>query len=1062
MLKFKKGLTIRLISFILLATFLSSHTLYASSDILRLQSQLQTEEGKDRFNLTALGEFYRTNYDVQGIAINEETALASIENSKETKIPILLANKSTVHITKAQAIKGIKSKKFVLGFKGEDILLLYTDPLEFHKASGETDEIIVQGVTLPSAVLSGQKIVFKLDDIEKILYKLNKGIDDLDTSAVIQMGDPEGEYSDSDLIKLLKKDNFRSLQALIAIYYFRGGQFTMTAGMPGIDRKTFLKITGLFTAAIALNPASTLTASAPQEPMTAEQKINLAKENIGKLTAIFNKARYYMIPIDLSNLTCGRERKSMTNPARERVKKKITSDLKNGFRELRRVKKLFGDKDTLKSVLSDIGETGYDAVLLTFWGLKKDLDMDALEGALDEVNQEQAGIAEYLVPRVKQIREQVQEIDELHKPPVVQGYAERIINWIENVRAKLYIGIMGWPDAPDEAQRLIKTLNVPGENESIYDQAVDDHMLQILIHGILGYDQALAGMALAKHGKDESDQDFIERTKRIADVYWSGRTGGLSNIRGNWGGPNDYANPFNYYENDPTVIGKDNNNKRTRGWPFKFISERYIITYKGRDITWSQWQPIAGEAAWIGIMCLQSLVLEHGADFKNQIDWKNDVRAQLAEEILRASLILQKDKENQGADLKPVPMAPRGTYHWLGMDHFNNTASLENNQSMLNFYEQYHELIGGYDETLHDGKEIKLSQGIQWIDEFLSWSHDSSKHEFCRGASFDIGSQTWTKDEVFATDVQLWASLSKGPKWIDDNLGGPGETFKIIENAMYKAGILDADGNLTGVDYSDTRNNRSAEWSIFMILACRDAATYYRKNPNVDPANADAWRTELMRWAGELYDGIVTSPDTRLVVERDNMLAVLYAELGLVYTKHGWIVPPEGVEHTAAGSWLNLVEKGLNPFKPGGGESIDTSVKDHRRLAEIDPTEQPISLEQNRPNPFTNRTTIPYSIDESIESLEIRIYNIEGKEVRSFNNLSKGVGKYRLKWNGLNNQGQKTKRGLYIIDYIIKDKNGDMIRIRNKPENKMMRSFIIGVPFIPEILKRAKGFIHNI
>lgn len=953
MLKFKKGLTIRLISFMLLATFLSSHTLYASPDMLRVPSGINN----GRTNAVSLKAF-RDAHEI----LDKDDGLKFFEENSDKKV--LLFNPGAEEQFKVTSV---------------------SDLLESHITDPYGDS--------PGLYFDVLKLAHKIEGFE-------------DFGHAIMLSSVAGGMPRREFIK------------------------TSTAATIGL---------GLLTTPTALTPSENI---ASQESMTAQQKINLAKENIGKLTTIFNKARKYMIPIDLSNLTCGRERPTMTNPAREELKKEITSQLKNGFRELRRVKELFGDKDTLKSVLSDIEEAGYDAALLTLWGLKKDLDMDALEGALDEVSQEQAGIAKYLVPRVKQIREQVQEIDELRKP-VTQGYAEKIINWIEHVRAKLYVKIMNWPDAPEAAKRLIKAFNVPGESERTYDQAVDDHMLQTLMHGVLGYDQALAGMALAKHGNDENNDDFIERTKRIADVYWSGRTAGLGNIRGNWGGPNDYANPFNYYENDPTVIGRDNNNKGERGWPFKFISERYIISYKGRDITWSQWQPIAGEAAWVGMMCLQSLVLEHGADFKNQIDWKNDSRAQVAKEIIRASLILQKDKENRGADLKPVPMAPRGTYHWLGMDHFNNTASLENNQSMLSLYEQYHELIGEFDETLNDGKEIRLSQGIEWIDEFLSWSHDSSKHEFCRGASFDTGSNTWIRDEVFATDVQLWASLSKGSKWIDDNLGGPGETFKIIENAMYKAGILDADGNLIGVDYSDTRNNRSAEWSIFMILACRDAATYYRKNPDVDPANTDAWRTQLMQWAGELYDGIVTSPDTRLIVERDNMLAVLYAELGLVYTKHGWIVPPEGVEHNAAASWLNLVEKGFNPFKPGGGEPIDTSVKDRgRRLAEIEPTEQPVTLEQNYPNPWRNRTTIRYSIDEPIESLEIRIYNARGQEVRSFSR-SKNVGKHRLEWDGLDKNGQKIRSGQLIIDYIIKDKNGNMIKIRNKPENKMMHSSLL-------------------
>jgi flagellar hook assembly protein FlgD len=70
-------------------------------------------------------------------------------------------------------------------------------------------------------------------------------------------------------------------------------------------------------------------------------------------------------------------------------------------------------------------------------------------------------------------------------------------------------------------------------------------------------------------------------------------------------------------------------------------------------------------------------------------------------------------------------------------------------------------------------------------------------------------------------------------------------------------------------------------------------------------------------------------------------------------------------------------------------------------------------LKQNYPNPFNPNTTIEYEIPYS-GLVEISIYDIQGKLVRSFGNSLQQKGAYSVEWNGHNNSGNPVSSGAYI------------------------------------------------
>lgn len=71
-------------------------------------------------------------------------------------------------------------------------------------------------------------------------------------------------------------------------------------------------------------------------------------------------------------------------------------------------------------------------------------------------------------------------------------------------------------------------------------------------------------------------------------------------------------------------------------------------------------------------------------------------------------------------------------------------------------------------------------------------------------------------------------------------------------------------------------------------------------------------------------------------------------------------------------------------------------------------------LEQNYPNPFSEKTEIEFSAP-AVENLTIKIYDILGREVRTLNIKSNlYLNHHRVNWDGTNNNGSKVSPGVYF------------------------------------------------
>jgi flagellar hook assembly protein FlgD len=79
------------------------------------------------------------------------------------------------------------------------------------------------------------------------------------------------------------------------------------------------------------------------------------------------------------------------------------------------------------------------------------------------------------------------------------------------------------------------------------------------------------------------------------------------------------------------------------------------------------------------------------------------------------------------------------------------------------------------------------------------------------------------------------------------------------------------------------------------------------------------------------------------------------------------------------------------------------------------------ALQQNYPNPFNPVTTIEYDlgfVDGPYQKVSMTIYDILGRNVKTLVNEQQSIGRYRLKWNGKDQNGANVASGIYFVHLL--------------------------------------------
>jgi len=100
--------------------------------------------------------------------------------------------------------------------------------------------------------------------------------------------------------------------------------------------------------------------------------------------------------------------------------------------------------------------------------------------------------------------------------------------------------------------------------------------------------------------------------------------------------------------------------------------------------------------------------------------------------------------------------------------------------------------------------------------------------------------------------------------------------------------------------------------------------------------------------------------------------------------------------HSADGTKKNVASK--SECKQCHGDY----KKAHSTVGEKSIEANSFTVEQNFPNPFSNGTTIHYSL-EHFDTVSIEIYSMEGKRVKTLmSNKPHASGVYSIEWDGTN------------------------------------------------------------
>jgi hypothetical protein len=74
----------------------------------------------------------------------------------------------------------------------------------------------------------------------------------------------------------------------------------------------------------------------------------------------------------------------------------------------------------------------------------------------------------------------------------------------------------------------------------------------------------------------------------------------------------------------------------------------------------------------------------------------------------------------------------------------------------------------------------------------------------------------------------------------------------------------------------------------------------------------------------------------------------------------------------------------------------------------------------NYPNPFNACTVIPIAVPHhSTSNLELTIFNLQGKKVKTFRFCSLPVGEHQLTWDGTDESGQQVASGIYFYQLRV-------------------------------------------
>ncbi|MEO0126293.1 MAG: C25 family cysteine peptidase [candidate division WOR-3 bacterium] len=124
---------------------------------------------------------------------------------------------------------------------------------------------------------------------------------------------------------------------------------------------------------------------------------------------------------------------------------------------------------------------------------------------------------------------------------------------------------------------------------------------------------------------------------------------------------------------------------------------------------------------------------------------------------------------------------------------------------------------------------------------------------------------------------------------------------------------------------------------------------------------------------------------------------------------HGLALSKDGKFLYVSDTYNNRVQKFLLRFESQGKEAGGV-------MAMCAALVNRFVLYQNHPNPFKDRTGITYWLGNNVKDVELKIYDISGRLVKTLVNGPQKAGQHKIYWNGKDEKGRFVSSGIYFYE----------------------------------------------
>ena len=283
---------------------------------------------------------------------------------------------------------------------------------------------------------------------------------------------------------------------------------------------------------------------------------------------------------------------------------------------------------------------------------------------------------------------------------------------------------------------------------------------------------------------------------------------------------------------------------------------------------------------------------------------------------------------------------------------------------------------------------------------------------------------------LFAGYVNVWTTIDGGDSWvkISDFSGStlrsiavaksnPNVIYTAKDNVIYRT----VDG---GASWSDVTSNLPVDQAGITYIAVSDFdadEVWVTFSGYVDGVKVYTSKDGGVNWNN--VSATLPNLPVNCIVFQNNFHNALYVgtDVGVYYTDTtltDWEPYMQGMPNVIVNELeIHYGADMLRAATYGRGMWQSPLKNVVSNISDKPQTPQDITLYQNYPNPFNPSTIISYALERNRPVL-LKIYDLQGKEIRTLIDAEQSAGLHEIRWDGLNYAGYSVAGGVYI--YTLK------------------------------------------